>query len=238
MFYKSLVVVFLLLPLPILSGCGGDKPLTASETRIVSRAAPAAAPKATSAERFGVSAPREEPAAHAAAQQQLAWDAPDAWRDAGPRGLRAANYRVGPAGEAECYVTVLGGTGGGTEMNVNRWRAQMGLEPATAEEVASLAKIPMLGGEAVLVDLTGEYGASDEVHTAGDAVREDYAMLGAIRVRDSDAVFVKMTGPAEVVRGQRADFIKFAGSLRGESPSCPSAVASKCPSSAPACPAE
>jgi len=88
----------------------------------------------------------------------LAWQAPDGWVDARTKGLQLANFRVGPAGEAECYVTVLGGTAGGVAMNVNRWRAQLGLPEASEEEIAALPKVSMLGGEAVLVDVEGTYG--------------------------------------------------------------------------------
>ena len=43
------------------------------------------------------------------APASLVWQAPAGWTDAGTKGLRLANFVIGPAGEAECYVTVLGG---------------------------------------------------------------------------------------------------------------------------------
>lgn len=157
-------------------------------------------------------APVKGPAASAPAGFE--WQAPAGWTDAGMKGLRLANFVAGPAGEAECYVTVLGGTGGGVAMNVNRWRAQLGLAEATEEEIAALPKISMLGGEGVLVDVEGTYGGtSDGVHTSGET-RESYRLLGAIVQRPNDAVFVKMTGPAGVVAGERENFVQFAGSVR------------------------
>ena len=144
----------------------------------------------------------------------LAWQAPDGWVDAGTKGLRLANFTMGPAGEAECYVTVLGGTAGGVAMNVNRWRAQIGLPEATEQEIAALPTVSMLGGEAVLVDVEGTYGGmTDDVHTGADS-RESYKLLGAIAQRPNDAVFVKMTGPAGVVAAERDNFLAFAGSIR------------------------
>jgi len=199
-----------LLPL-LLAACGGDAPLTASETRVVKRP-PSATPRQTDP----LSAPPALPP-----PTRLACDAPPHWHDAGPKGLRLANFNLGSQGEAECYVTILGGAGGGVEMNVNRWRAQMGLDPATENEIAGLPKIPMLNGEAVLVELTGQYGSSDQIHTTPNAVRQDYALLGAILIRDADAVFVKMTGPAEIVRNERDNFIKFTGSLTMEPSATP-----------------
>lgn len=223
------------------AGCG-DAPLGASETRVVMPASAAGSVEATSEQRFGMAAPMQQPAA-APETPGLAWDAPEGWRDAGSQGLRLANFRVGPNGEGECYLTVLGGTGGGVELNVNRWRSQMGLAEASAEEIASLSKAPMLGGEAVLVDVAGNFGGmQDEVHTTAASAQADYALLGAILVRESESVFLKMTGPADVVRGERGNFLKFTGSVRetsAPSGACPghaTAGESSCPSEAHACP--
>jgi hypothetical protein len=197
-----------------LAACGDSERRAVSETRTVmpSDSPPAAA--ASSAARFGLQG------AHAAAPQAegkpaLIWQAPDGWRDAGTKGLRLANFKVGAASEAECYVTVLGGTGGGVGLNVNRWRAQLGLPEASPDELAALPKIPMLGGEAVFVDIAGIYGAmGDGVHTSVETARQDYGLLGAIVIRGSDAVFAKMTGPLDVVRAEREKFTAFVGSIQ------------------------
>lgn len=162
------------------------------------------------------------------APASLAWQAPEGWTDAGTKGLRVANFGIGAAGEAECYVTVLGGTGGGVAMNVNRWRAQIGLPEATEEEISALPKMAMLGVEAVLVELEGTYGGtSDGVHTSGES-RESYKLLGAIAQRSNDAVFVKMTGPASVVAGEREKFIAFVGSIRDSAVSTGAAGEHEC----------
>lgn len=212
--------VFIGLCCGLLAACGNSERRAVSETRTVmpSDSSPAAA--ASSAERFGLQA------AHAAAPQvagkpaptskpALIWQAPDGWQDAGTKGLRLANFKVGAAAEAECYVTVLGGTGGGVGLNVNRWRAQLGLPEASPDELAALPNIPMLGGEAVFVDIAGTYGAmGDGVHTRVETARQEYGLLGAIVIRDSDAVFAKMTGPLDVVRAEREKFTAFVGSIQ------------------------
>ncbi len=150
----------------------------------------------------------------AAAPASLQWQAPDGWKDAGTKGMRLANFTAGPAGEAECYVTVLAGTGGGVAKNVNRWRAQLGLPDASEADIAALPKITMLGGEGVLVDVEGTYGGSSDGVHAGAETLESYRLLGVIAQRPDEAVFVKMTGPANVVAGERDKFVAFAGSLR------------------------
>lgn len=162
------------------------------------------------------------------APASLAWQAPEGWTDAGTKGLRVANFAIGAAGEAECYITVLGGTGGGVAMNVNRWRAQIGLPEATEEEISALPKMAMLGVEAVLVELEGTYGGtSDGVHTSGES-RESYKLLGAIAQRPNDAVFVKMTGPASVLAGEREKFIALVGSIRDSAVSTGAAGEHEC----------
>jgi hypothetical protein len=186
------------------------KARTVSETRTIASAGMPAADSTMGAcpsMGAGGSAPAS------AAPAPLQWKAPDGWTDAGTKGIRLANFTAGPAGEAECYVTILSGTGGGVAMNVNRWRAQFGLADATEQEIAALPKINVLGSEAVLVDVEGKLdGQSDGVHAAGDS-KDAYRLLGAIAVRPNDAVFVKMTGPSAVVAAERDKFVAFAGSL-------------------------
>jgi len=136
------------------------------------------------------------------------WAAPDGWVEARPRPVRLVTFEVGPAAEAECYVTVLGGDGGGVGLNVNRWREQMGLDPLGGEAVAELPTITLAGREAPWVELTGAYQGM-----RGEA-RPDWMLLGAVALLEEEAVFVKMVGPEAVVRGERDGFIAFCGSLK------------------------
>ncbi len=198
----------------ILTSCGGEQPRTVSEIRTVERSAffPAGAP--TSAQRFGFS-PASSDGFTSAPGSSLSWQTPPGWQDAGATGLRLANFRIGPAGEAECYVTILGGPAGGVALNVNRWRSQMGLEEADPETIAQLPKIPLLGAEAVFVDLKGSFGGMvDDVHAPARDIREGYALLGAILQREDDTVFLKMTGPEEILQQERGNFIAFSVSLQ------------------------
>jgi len=143
----------------------------------------------------------------------LSYKTPDGWRDVGKDGMRVVNLRAGADDAAECYATVLSGTGGGVAMNVNRWRAQMGLPEAGDEDIANLPTIPMLSGKAVFIDLAGTFGGMDDVHT-GTETRESFALLGAILMRDKDAVFLKMTGPEDVLKQERENFVALAASLQ------------------------
>jgi hypothetical protein len=115
---------------------------------------------------------------------------------------------LGRGREVECYVTVLSGSGGGLEANVNRWRQQMGQPPMTAAEIAALPAIPMLGVEARLVRMAGSFTGMDGTTRTGSM------LLGAVCELGRHSVFVKMTGPMAEVGAQEAHFEAFCRSLR------------------------
>ncbi len=147
-----------------------------------------------------------EPAADTANETfGLAWTAPEGWRLGARKSMRLVTYH---AGEAECYVTVLGGDGGGVVANANRWRQQMGSQPYGREDFGKLERIQMLGGEAVLVEASGRYRGMK-----GESV-DDAVLLGAIRIPRQGAIFVKMIGPRAAIDAARADFRSFCRSLR------------------------
>ena len=161
-------------------------------------------------------APHDVTAAHAAGgvhsdapRREYKWTVPEGWTEVEKTAMRIANFRIGEDQQTECYVTILKGTGGGTMMNINRWRGQMGAEnaPLTAEAVEQLPKISMFGKEAPLAEATGAYqGMMGETKTG-------YMLMGTICELGEESVFVKMIGPESVVRAQRDKFIAFCGSL-------------------------
>ena len=105
-------------------------------------------------------------------------------------------------------MTRLPGAGGGLDANVNRWRNQMGAEPLSSEEIAALPKKPLFGQEATFIQVDGNFGGM-----GGGAAKENYRLLGLILSSDVGAVFVKMTGPKELVEANTAGFDQFTSSL-------------------------
>ncbi|MBI3118709.1 MAG: hypothetical protein HYZ00_08495, partial [Candidatus Hydrogenedentes bacterium] len=161
----------------------------------------------SSAERFGF---KGMPAAgQPAAQPQFTWTKPEPWTELPSTSLRLANFQAGSEGNVECYLSVLPGGAGGIEANLNRWRKQMGLALYTPEEVAALPKLPVLGHEAVVGDMTGTFTGM-----SGDQNNPNYRMLGAILEHGGAMVFVKMVGPAEAVAAERENFDAFVASLK------------------------
>lgn len=159
----------------------------------------------------GASANQAAPQASAPAASQFAWNAPETWKDQGPRSMREVSYSFGTADEGECYVTVLGGGAGGIEANVNRWRTQIGLGKLTGQEIGELPQLDVLGGKATLFEATGAFTGM-----GGTEAEADQTVLGIIRELSGRVLFVKMVGPAELVAEERERFVAFCTSLREE----------------------
>ena len=202
-------------------GCGKGDRKEITQTRVVEQASTPAAPETTAAE--SKSGSSKLPPGHPEVPQtpstsdmmqatptapELSFTTPEGWQSAPPKPMRAINFRVGPAQEAECYVSVLANSGGGVPMNVNRWRGQMGLQPLTDTELAALPKITIAGQDGVLVEAAGQYTAM-----TGDP-KPGYMLLGAICEREGQGIFVKMTGPEAIVKGEKDHFVAFCQSLK------------------------
>ena len=153
----------------------------------------------------------------------LQWQTPEGWALAPPRPMREATFLLAGEREAECYVTILTAAGGGVGPNVNRWRAQMGLPPLTDEEIAGLPAIAVFGQDAPLVEIRGDYTG------IGGETRPGYLLYGVVAALPERSVFVKMTGPADIIERERDAFIAFCRSLElghvheaaGEAACCP-----------------
>jgi len=190
----------------LVMGCGkGDGPRDIPETRRVPGGATESRPT-DSAHRFGFDTPAESGAPPGSG---LVWQAPAGWRELPSTPMRTANFDVAP--DVECYLTVLPGGGGGLAANLNRWRKQMSLPPHTDAEVDALPKRDVLGEKARYVEYEGTYVGMD-----GKVQRPRSLMVGVALEHGGQGMFLKMVGPADVVRGQIAAFDALCASLRLE----------------------
>jgi hypothetical protein len=137
----------------------------------------------------------------------LAWQTPEGWQRAPDRPMREVGFSIGGNPRAEAYVTVLFGQAGGALANVNRWRQQMGRPALARAEIEDLPRIDVLGGEALVVEVDGSFTGMD-----GARVDEAY-LLGAVCTLADCTVFVKLTGPRDVVAPERERFVAFCRSL-------------------------
>jgi hypothetical protein len=96
----------------------------------------------------------------------------------------------------------LAGVAGGKLANVNRWRKEVDLPPATEAELQKTGTmVDSPAGAVTCVDLTGPGGKRT---------------LGGILFHGGTSWFVKLQGPADLVGKQKAAFEAFVKSLRFE----------------------
>ena len=173
----------------------------------------------TSAERFGFAA--QLPPGHppidntqlagsvgaSSRSSDITWDVPDGWVQGAPRPMRVVTFHAGGNRAIECYVSEIGGRGGGIEANLNRWCGQMGKPPLKEDAIQQLPRITVLGQSAPLLSLRGDYQGM-----RGDS-RKNSLLLGTIAITGAETVFVKMIGPEARAEDQREAFVAFCESL-------------------------
>ena len=150
------------------------------------------------------------------------WDTPEGWESLQPAQFREINLRVKAHPEAQCYLTRLGGDGGGLAGNVNRWRSQMGLSPLGASELAELPTITLLGKPAPFVSLDGKY-----VGMGRESKSDEWRMYAALLSGPMFTITVKMTGPKSVLEAERQNFERFVSSIHFRSMSQPASGGAK-----------
>jgi hypothetical protein len=127
--------------------------------------------------------------------------APANWSETPAGNMVVRSFSIsGEAGQkAAVSISVFGGTTGGTLANVNRWRGQLSLPPiADADLAANTKNFDVLGGQATVVDFTGN-------DISGQPVR----LVAAIVARGQDSWFYKLTGDNSLVEREKPAFVKF-----------------------------
>lgn len=152
------------------------------------------------------------------AELPIAWSNPTGWQLVEPprSSMRLIDFQIGAA---ECSVTALSG-GGTLENNLERWCGQMGIEPLSAEAIAALPQMRLLGAPATYVDLSGSYS------NMGAPVVPDARLIGLILIQepnpamqsDGFAFFVKLAGPKSDVDAAEVRFADFCSSLQSVLP--------------------
>ena len=177
-----------------------------SRYEVKSEAAPAAAPAAPVAAKPApspaVAAPMVAPAsmkAEAAAFDAPKWaPLPAGWTVGPENSMRKATWIVtGPNdSKAEIAVTVFPGSVGGLTANVNRWRGQIGLPPASPDEIAASAKSAKVSG----------LDSQRFVMTSADGKKSVDAVMTS---KDGATWFFKMNGETAAVQANSAAFVAF-----------------------------
>jgi hypothetical protein len=130
------------------------------------------------------------------------WTIPAGWQSVPPEEFLLAEYSITGANGAKATVNVaqLAGDGGGVTANVNRWRRQLGLSPATDADLASTTtSLAASGATGTVVDLTG----TDS--NTGQKTR----LIGIILPLSGQTWFYKLMGDEQIVAQQKDAFLQF-----------------------------
>lgn len=134
------------------------------------------------------------------------WNAkvlPEGWIVEPVFGMRDASFRVLGAKGAEADVSIsrLPLKGGTLASNVNRWRVQAGLEPwQEADVLNKLAKFTLSNHEAFrMTFLSGKKGSP--------------TIYGIIMEEGEQRIFIKFSGPAELMDAQTESWNLFVANL-------------------------
>jgi len=122
--------------------------------------------------------------------------------------MRKAQLSIpGAKGEsAEVTFFYFGaGSGGDVQANAQRWVSQFrGNENAAKVESEEIA-----GKKVTIVSAEGTYASGGMAGGPPATSHENYALLGAIIEDPEGNIFVKMTGPAALVKDSRKKFLDF-----------------------------
>lgn len=129
---------------------------------------------------------------------------PAGWNEQKPNfpEITAKQYDAGNG--VQVTITIMGGDGGGVDLNINRWRSeQLALPRASIDELVRLSSfIAIDGAKALITDM-------ENPRKAGSP-----RIVAVIVRRPADTWFLKMSGPSEAVGRERTNFETFAKSLR------------------------
>jgi hypothetical protein len=130
------------------------------------------------------------------------WNVPANWTEKAPGPMVFKSFAAASdkGGSAAVSISVFPDKVGGTFLNVNRWRKQVGLPPIDEDKVDSVTQpLDTAGGKGTLVDFTGTSSQTGQP-----------ARLVAVMVpHGADTWFYKLLGDGAVVENQKESFVKF-----------------------------
>jgi hypothetical protein len=170
----------------------------------VKPAKPSKVPMHGTAPGEGITPPKETAVAPAG-DGSVAWQLPDGWSPTNGSSARYATIAVtGPDGsKGELAVTHFPGDVGGDLANVNRWRAQIGLQPIEQAALTSEVSQVTAGPKNIkVIDATGP---------------QNRCAAGWV-AHGGETWFFKFTGPDALVGAEKAKFTAFLESIRFNKP--------------------
>jgi len=128
---------------------------------------------------------------------------PKGWKPGKVGGFRKAAFQVTDKAK-QVEITVIDLRASDLTANINRWRRQVGLQPATAQAIGKQVKTINIG------KLKGQY--VELIGPAGSP--QPKTILGVIVLQGRTAWFIKLTGDSDLAQREKSRFESFAQSLR------------------------
>ena len=157
---------------------------------------------------FGSPAPAAEQAvanpapAPTPAPPGIQWQVPAGWTAEPTTPMLLARLQAGNGG-ALVKVSSFGVNNFGTlELNLNRWRGEVGLPPVSGADVKDVPETQVGGRSWKVYDFSGPAGADQKRSIIGQTQQ------------GANVYFFKISGPADAVQQQKAAFEQFIASVR------------------------
>jgi hypothetical protein len=133
------------------------------------------------------------------------WTKPDGWTEKALSEMRLGSFQVAGTNDetADVSITAFPGDAGGLELNVNRWRQQVHQPTLEGDQLAQSCQEETVDGiPTIIVDLQSPAGTE-----------KASAILGAVMRTADRTWFVKMTGPPDLLKVQKDNFLRFVRSF-------------------------
>lgn len=136
------------------------------------------------------------------AAPEISYQVPEGWEEQMPSGIRKGAFTISSdSGNAEVTILTFPGEVGGALANINRWRAQIGLTPATSESSLEFSE------PCTIANHEGLY-----VRLEGDS----QSILGALLPFHGNTWFFKMLGDTPTIIANETSMQQFLDSIRFE----------------------
>lgn len=178
----------------LLSACKPEPVVEVTETRRLTTKDGNLKLDATSDERFRNAKP-----------EPFKGELPKGWLKLPPTQFRLMNYRFGESGLGEAYISISGGS---VLDNANRWFGQFGEDSITADQLAGLPSVNMLGTEAKVIEAEGTYASG-----MGRPPKPGYGLYGAMAQIGGKLYTVKVLAPIDEMKAVKGDTKKWIESL-------------------------
>jgi|TARA_B110000967_G_C18704542_1_gene469539 hypothetical protein len=132
----------------------------------------------------------------------LSWDLPKGWVPSKGHSMRLASFDVPfSSGVGDLSIISLSGISGGLLANVNRWRAQINLDPISENEILDVSEV----GESKM----GAFRIFRMVNNSNN----EKAILAAVLPTGEKTFFIKLTASQQGLIELESIFEKFCSSI-------------------------